>query len=515
MMIDCEVLICGLGPVGQLLALLLTDLGVSVIAVDEADEPYPLPRAAVIDDEVLRIFQAIGLDAAVLRDAQVQKTVTFVTDRGKKYEVLRPAHGDLGHPPLVSIHQPSMEHTMTAALDERGQTDVRWGTRVETVDRAADHVDVYVRPTAGGRSSRIRSRFVVACDGGKSFVRRTLQIPFGGSTYSQRWLVLDGLIDKPLAKVPHPHFVGDVKRPTVSLPMSPGRHRWEFMLHPGEDAAPFEREARIRELTAPYITDEQVEFERAVVYTFHVRRAERWRAGRVFLAGDSAHLTPPFVGQGFSSGARDAQNLAWKLEAVLRGAPSRLLDSYEVERRPHVTSMQNLAVRWGGVVQTANPAVGRMRDGLIGLAKLTGVLSIIREQVKPLPTYGHGAFAERPAKLPFNRSVGSLFPQPERIDVQLGNRWSVVADSPAIAKAWRARGVASICSPVDPWLRANHCEWALLRPDKFVYATGDAGDIAAAAKGLEGLLGASLGSLVPNAPAPSSPAPESAAAVAS
>jgi 3-(3-hydroxy-phenyl)propionate hydroxylase len=489
-MIECEVMICGFGPVGQLLALLLTDLGVKVIAVDETDDVYSLPRAAVIDDEVLRIFQSVGLDAAILADAQVQKSVSFVTNRGKKLEVLRPAYGDLGHPPLVSIHQPSMERTMVAAVAERGKADVRWGTRVETVDRSADHVDAYIRPTAGGKTTRIRSRYLVACDGGRSYVRRSLQIPFGGSTFAQRWLVLDGLLDKPLAKVPHPHFVGDVSRPTVSLPMSAGRHRWEWMLHPGEDAAAFEEPARIRELAAPYITDEHVEFERAVVYTFHVRRAERWRAGRVFLAGDSAHLTPPFAGQGFSSGARDAQNLAWKLEAVLRGAPQQLLESYELERRPHVTSMQNLAVRWGGIVQTSNPAVGKLRDGLLGLLNSTGALALIREQIKPLPTYGKGAFATRPAKLPFNRSVGSLFPQPERIDEQLGNGWSVVADSPAIAKAWRERGVTSIVSPVDSWLRARDCEWALLRPDKFVYATGGVDEISASATKLENLVAA-------------------------
>ncbi|MBI2692573.1 MAG: bifunctional 3-(3-hydroxy-phenyl)propionate/3-hydroxycinnamic acid hydroxylase [Solirubrobacterales bacterium] len=489
-MIECEVMICGFGPVGQLLALLLTDLGVKVIAVDEADDVYSLPRAAVIDDEVLRIFQSVGLDAAALANAQAQKSVSFVTNRGKKLEVLRPAQGDLGHPPLVSIHQPSMERTMVAAVAERGQADVRWGTRVETVDRAADHVDAYVRSTAGGKTTRIRSRYLVACDGGRSFVRRSLQIPFGGSTFAQRWLVLDGLLDKPLAKVPHPHFFGDVNRPTVSLPMSSGRHRWEWMLHPGEDAAEFEQPARIRELAAPYITDEEVEFERAVVYTFHVRRAESWRAGRVLLAGDSAHLTPPFAGQGFSSGARDAQNLAWKLEAVLRGAPQQLLESYEVERRPHVTSMQNLAVRWGGIVQTSNPTVGKIRDGVLGALNSTGVLALIREQVKPLPTYGQGFFATRPAKLPFNRSVGALFPQAERIDEMLGNRWSVVADSPAIARAWRERGVTSIVSPVDSWLRSNDCEWALLRPDKFVFATGAADDISATATNLEKLVGA-------------------------
>ena len=132
----------------------------------------------------------------------------------------------------------------------------------------------------------------------------------------------------------------------VTLPMSPGRHRWEWMLHPGEDAAPhLEPAAVARARSSEWLDGESVEIERAVAYTFHTRMAARWRRGRVLLAGDAAHLMPPFAGQGFSSGARDAGNLAWKLADVLAGAPAALLDSYERERRPHVAAMQRLAKR--------------------------------------------------------------------------------------------------------------------------------------------------------------------------
>jgi len=494
---DCDVLICGFGPVGQLLALLLGDLGVKTIALDEAAEPYVLPRAAVVDDEVLRIFQAVDVDKAVLRDAQVQRTVTFVNNRGRKFEVLRPAEGDLGHPPLVSIHQPSMERTMVAAVEERALVDVRWSTRLETIDQGADHVDAWVRPTSGGPAQRLRARYMAACDGGRSFVRRTLEIPFGGSTYSQRWLVVDALVDPALENVPHPHFIGDVKRPTVSLPMSPGRHRWEFMVHPGEDAAPFERLERIRELTAPYIGDESVEFERAVVYTFHVRRAARWRAGRVLLAGDAAHLTPPFVGQGFSSGARDAQNLAWKLDAVLHGAPSRLLDTYETERRPHVKAMQDLAVRWGGVVQTCRPATGVFRDSILAWLERTGALDWIKDRAKPLPTCGAGAFATAPARLPFRRQTGALFPQPDRLDESLGLGWSVVARTDAAATRWRTQGIHAVVRPRDEWLSRRGLEWALLRPDRFVFACGGQGEVGPALAALRASIGPGVRSSAP------------------
>lgn len=148
---DCEVLICGLGPVGQLLALLLGDLGVETIAVDEAEEPYPLPRAAVVDDEVLRIFQAARLDEAILADSQVQREVSYITARGRPVQAFRTDRGELGHPPLVSIHQPSMERTMLAALHERGQVELRRGLRVERFEQADDHVTTWIRPRDGDR----------------------------------------------------------------------------------------------------------------------------------------------------------------------------------------------------------------------------------------------------------------------------------------------------------------------------------------------------------------------------
>lgn len=454
---DADVIICGLGPVGQLLALLLGDRGVHVIALDEAQEPYDLPRAAVVDDEVLRIFQDVDLGQQVLSDAQVQQAVTYVTARGRTIEAFRMAEGDLGHPPLVSIHQPSMERTMVAALAGRPTVEPRWGLRVETIDRAADGVTVWARPVAGGLAAPLRARYLVGCDGARSAVRNRLQIPFGGSTFAQRWLVVDALVDRPVARAPRPHFVGDTNRPIVSLPMSPGRHRWEWMIHPHEDQAPFLEPARIRELLAPWITDEAVEVERGVVYTFHARTAARWRAGRVLLAGDAAHVMPPFVGQGFSSGARDAGNLAWKLDAVLHGAPERLLDSYETERHPHVTSMQKLAVRWGGIVQTTDPRIGRVRDTVLVALDRTGVLRTISDRAKPRPRYRRGAFGP---------GGGRLFPQPGRIDERLGRGWAVVASTPAAARTWRDAGLHVV-------EHAHEREWTLLRPDRFVFADHD------------------------------------------
>jgi 3-(3-hydroxy-phenyl)propionate hydroxylase len=472
--------------------LLLGDLGVSAIAFDQAEAPYDLPRAAVVDDEVLRIFQAAGVDEAILAESQVAPAVSFVMARGRTLRVFRTADGELSHPPLVSIHQPSMERTMVAALEERGTVELRWGQRLEVVDQTAEAVTAWVRPVDGGRVEPLRARYLVGCDGARSAVRARLRIPFVGSTFAQSWLVVDGLVDRPLAKVPHPHFVGDTGRPAVTLPMSPGRHRWEWMLLPGERPEPFLRRDRIRELIAPWLTDERLEIERAVVYTFHARTAARWRAGRVLLAGDAAHVTPPFVGQGFSSGARDAANLAWKLDAAVHGAPQRLLDSYEAERRPHVRSMQNFAIRWGGIVQTRRPRAGELRDVAIDTLKRSGALDWLEQRAKPLPTYGEGAFAAKPHRLPFRRAVGSLFPQPDRLDDRLGRGWAAVCATARSTRAWQDAGIHAVTVARDPWFDRRGAEWALLRPDRFVFACGHADELAPALVRLRATVGVGL-----------------------
>lgn len=480
-MVDYEVIICGLGPVGQLLALLLGDRDVRTLAIDREHEPYRLPRAAVIDDEVLRIFQSVGLDQAVLADAQVQPGASIVTAAGRPVEVFRARGGRLGHPVLVSINQPAMEATLRGALAERTTVEVWRGVNLETVDRRADRVEAYVRPTDGGRSRRVSGRWLVGCDGAGSAVRTRLQIPFDGRTAAQRWIVVDALVDRPLASVPHPHFVGRATRPAVTLPMSPGRHRWEWMLHPGEDAAPHLEPSAIRRAIDEWLGDAHAEIERAVLYTFHTRMAARWRRGRVLLAGDAAHLMPPFAGQGFSSGARDAGNLAWKLAEVLAGAPLALIDSYERERRPHVAAMQRLATVMGGLVQSTSPRRVRVRDAWLRTLDGTRVQRFLTENIKPLPTYGAGAFANRPARIPTRRTVGRLFPQTDRLDDRLGLGWAAVVDHGAPAPALRAGGLHVVeAGPDAQWLRDRGVEWAILRPDRYVFACGGRHDVAPA-----------------------------------
>jgi 3-(3-hydroxy-phenyl)propionate hydroxylase len=486
-----------------------------VLAVDQASKPFELPRAAVADDEVLRIFQAAGVDGQVLADSQVQEEVSFVTAGGRPHCLLRPVEGSQGHPPLVSIHQPSLERTLISALAEQETVRTSWGRRLERMDQDADGVEALVRSGEDGSTEKIRAGWAVGCDGGASWVRQLLGIEFGGSTFGQRWLVVDVLVDRPLARVPHPHFFGDWRRPIVSLPMSPGRHRWEWMLHPGEDPEPFLDPGALRERIDPWLEGEKATVERAVVYTFHARTAARWRQGRVLLAGDAAHLMPPFAGQGFSSGARDAANLAWKLEAVLAGAPERLLDTYEEERRPHVEAMRRLAVALGSFVQTADRRVARLRDAFLGALDMTGIASWARTRIKPLPAYGAGAFAKRPHRMVFRRGVGAQFPQPVvrvgrdkvLLDEAIGSGWCALSIDASAAEALTAEGLRVLLlgrdledleGTIGEWLTRFGASWVLLRPDRFVFALGgsEGGEIRGALDALHRNLGRATSELI-------------------
>lgn len=475
-----------------------------VLAVDAAPGPQDEPRAAVADDEVLRILQSVGLDGAVLADAQVHAAISYVTAAGRRVAVQDTRAGALGHPPLVSIHQPSLERTLVEALAGRPTVALRWGTRLEALEPHGAHVVARLR--SDGEPAEVRARWVVGCDGAGSAVRGHLGLGFAGSTFAQRWLVVDARVPASLVRVPHPCFVGDRKRPAVSLPMSPGRHRWEWMLHPGEDPAPLLQTEALAARMAPWLdAAAPAAVERAAVYTFHSRTAERWRVGRVLLAGDAAHVMPPFAGQGFASGARDAANLAWKLAAVLDGAPDALLDTYEQERRPHVAAMQTLAERWGAVVQTTRPRAAALRDAFMEAADGSALQRWLMSHAKPLPTARAGAFARRPHRLPPLRGVGALFPQALveaggatlLSDTALGPGWTAVSRPGTEASAaLRAEGIAvtelgaGLRDPTGTLgarLERHGADWVLLRPDRYVFACG--GAVAPALEALRRQLG--------------------------
>src|SRR5579872_1101968 len=186
----------------------------------------------------------------------------------------------------------------------------------------------------------------------RSFIREKLGIKLSGSTFRERWLILD--LEETRDPTRDTKVFCDPQRPCLSLPGPDRTRRFEFMLHEGEVEPEVTSPEFTRKLLRPH-GEANTPLRRSRVYTFHARMADRWSDGRIFLAGDAAHLSPPFAGQGMNSGIRDAHNLAWKFAAVLRGELGpKLLGTYEPERRPHAWEMIQLAVRMGHVMMPRN-----------------------------------------------------------------------------------------------------------------------------------------------------------------
>jgi 3-(3-hydroxy-phenyl)propionate hydroxylase len=356
---DVDVLVIGFGPTGATLAGLAAVRGLRVVVVDRDTEIFPLPRAAQCDHEVLRILQELGCADEILAATVVNDGLDFLAaDRSVLQSFTVPPVAATGWPTSVFFHQPSFEATIRRTVAELG-ADIRLGNGVVELTQADDGV---VAALADG--STVRARYAVGCDGARSTTRKVIGTGLRDTGFEESWLVVDLVLHEPVAQLPTRCLqVCDPARPHTLVPMPWPRFRFEFMLLPGEEPDAISRPAAIGELLASWIDPSRAEVERAAVYTFHGLVASSWRDRRVLLAGDAAHQTPPFLGQGMCAGMRDAANLAWKLAAVVGdGAAEDLLDTYQQEREPHAQTVIDLAVGFGRMICTTDPDAVAARD---------------------------------------------------------------------------------------------------------------------------------------------------------
>jgi 3-(3-hydroxy-phenyl)propionate hydroxylase len=475
---DCDVLVVGLGPVGAALTALLAQRGVQVIAIDKDPAIYPLPRAVHFDHEIMRLFQQLGLVEEVMRHARDAPDYEFRAADGSlllKFPAVgrTPSGWGAGY----MFHQPGLENALRELIARSDAAETRLGVALQGFAQEADAVRATVTGPSG--PAEIRARYLVGCDGARSAVRETI----GGGLYDyefdEPWLVVDVKASAgsrmPMANVQ----LCDPARPTTCVQGGPGWHRWEFMLLPGETPEAITNEAVIEALIRRWGCG-PVTLERKAVYRFHGLVANRWRSGRAMIAGDAAHQTPPFAGQGMCSGLRDAANLVWKLDAVLRArADDALLDTYQAEREPHARALIELAIRMGRIVCTRDPMEASRRDANMLAAQASGA--------PPLPPERPPPFAAG-CVLAGSPGAGELFPQPVsrqggeplRMDDLLGCRPWLLSRVPA-HKVDGVRTLNLACETLAPfrgdletWLDGRSAAKAVLvRPDRYVFGTGE------------------------------------------
>ncbi|WP_322656306.1 bifunctional 3-(3-hydroxy-phenyl)propionate/3-hydroxycinnamic acid hydroxylase [Streptomyces justiciae] len=496
-----DVAVIGYGPTGVTAANLLGAMGLRVVVLERDAEVFARARAISTDEEVVRVWQRVGLAERLKRDMLAERPLDFVDARGRAFISAHPTPRGHGHPPQMFIYQPALEQVLREGVGRYPNVEVLLRQECVRLRQDADGVELTVVGTADDTVRRLRAAYVIAADGGSSLTRAQLNVGYEGRTYEDRWVVIDTKMLKPWPDHDRLRFRCDPARPAVDCPTPLGHHRWEFPILPGDDETYLTTDEAIYSMVARYgIGRDQIKILRATVYSHHVRFAARFRVGRVFLAGDAAHAMPPWIGQGMAAGVRDVANLCWKLDAVLRGElPESLLDSYEAERKPHVKEITRRAVFVGRIITERRSAVTRVRDSVLPVVNRVPRFSQWLQDSNwiPIAHYADG-FQARPR----TKATGQQIPQPwvttpdgsrARLDDALDSRWLLLHGGlPAPQPAWEHLGIPSLRittagsrpaggALVDddgvllPWMAERRVTTLVLRPDGYVYAAAPAG----------------------------------------
>lgn len=467
---EFDVAIVGYGPTGATLAHLLGQCGLSVLVLERESAAYHLPRAVHFDAEVMRVLQWIGVAEAMEPLTALHPGMRFVDAQGRTLlDWPRPqGTGPQGWRANYRFHQPDMERLLYAKMSERPGVTVRHRCDLFLVEDKGDHVALRFEDMAHGKVEQARAKYVVGCDGARSLVRRFIETGMEDLGFHERWLVVDVILHQDKPELGDWSIQYCVPERPATYVRGPGlRRRWEITVRPEEDAQAMIRPDKVWDLLAPWIGPDEAELERAAVYVFHSLVADTWRKGRLMLAGDSCHQTPPFMGQGLCAGVRDAVNLYWKLALVCQGkATEDLLDTYQSERRPNAHEYIATAVRLGGLINTCGTELA-LRAAFAdenGTARMESIA----------PPLGAG--------LGLGDKAGRLFGQPRLADGRLmdeafPHQFVIVADAALARDTALPPGIAVVTTETAPdagqHLARLNTRAVVLRPDRHTLGGAD------------------------------------------
>ena len=479
-----DVAIAGMGPSGAVLAGLLAQAGLSVHVCDRLPGVYEIPRALAMDHEIMRVFQQLGLTEAIAPFCEPFTPSEYYGVDGQliRRMTMVPPPYPQGHVPSMVFSQPPLERALRERIARFPNVTIALETVLEGYALKPDHVELTLR----GPDQQVRSlqaKWLVGCDGGSSTVRSLAGIALQDLDFDEPWLVVDVMVnDQGLAKLPQVSVQYCEPDRPCTLVIGPGRHRrWEISLKDGEDPQLMATPTETWRLLSRWITPQDGQLWRQSSYRFHALVAAQWRRGRVFLAGDSAHMQPPFLGQGMCQGVRDAVNLAWKLIAVQQGRVRSdrvedLLDSYAIERKAHVIELTSRIKMVGEVICERDLDKARARDAKL-LAECGGVVPDTPRQ-DVMPHLHAGMLSNQ-----MSDGRGMLFPQPRLLDGGLlmddvlghGWRWVTDGEWPVhdMPRDWVICDLTRQAKEQDgvvlAWLRLHGAHAALVRPDHRVF----------------------------------------------
>jgi 3-(3-hydroxy-phenyl)propionate hydroxylase len=485
---DVPVVIVGAGPTGVTAATLLGQYGVRCLVLDRWSGVYSQPRAVHLDDEVYRMLGRLGVADAFAAVSRPSEGLRLLDPDHRVLAEFRRSEdgGSHGYPQANMFDQPELEQLLRDNLKHQPTVMLRGEVEVTGVAQVGpDRVRVDYTDRSTGEHESVLAGYVLGCDGANSVVRAAIGGRMEDLKFQQRWLVIDVAAEADLGQWEGVHQVCDPARAATYMRIGSARYRWEFQLLPSETAADFDSLAAVQPLISPWtgeLASAELELVRVAEYTFRAQLADRWRSGNVFILGDAAHLTPPFIGQGMGAGLRDADNLAWKLAGVIDGdLEPAVLDSYQVERRPHARGVIRLA-KLVGVAMTQGGRPGNAVRRLLAprLRRVPGIRARVLDSATP---------ALRRSDLVVRRIVGpslagrlcpnALLPHGQRFDDVVGTGFAVVtaaAPTPAQRAALDARGAAVVVAepgtPLRVWLDRGRAGAAVVRPDRTVLAAG-------------------------------------------